>query len=79
MILDGSPTATGTYVESDNADHMPVAAQHMRVQHDGTLYSGLSALSTRQFGTPVAGKFTQVIQDGITVYTEGHPHRLPMT
>lgn len=74
---DGTQTATGIYVEQENHG-MHEVVKPFRVQHGGELYSGLSPLSQHIFGKPTAnGKFTEVIINGQTIYSESHPGRAP--
>ncbi len=78
MSIYGTPNPAATYREAENHGFDPVRVPY-RVQHDGTLYSSLSPLATPHvFGQPTANKkFTEVIVNGETVYSEGSPSRLP--
>lgn len=77
MSIYDTTNPAATYLEAENHSFDPVRVPY-RVQHDGTLYSSLSPLSTHSFGRPTANnKFTEVLVDGVVVYTEGHPSRLP--
>lgn len=77
MIPDGTTNPNGVYVEQENHG-MPEVVRPYQVQHGGELYSGLSPLKQHIFGKPTAnGKFTEVIINGETVYTESHTTRMP--
>jgi hypothetical protein len=79
MITDGTTNPAGVYVEQEYRGK-PNVGQPYHVQHGGELYSGLSPLKQHVFGKPTAnGKFTEVIVNGETVYTESHPSRSPNT
>lgn len=76
-MIDGTPNPTGVYAEQENHGMHEVVKPY-RVQHGGELYSGLSPLPQHTFGKPTAnGKFTEVIINGQTVYSESHPGRAP--
>lgn len=77
-MIDGTQNPAGAYVEQENHGMIDTVVKPYRVQHGGELYSGLSPLPQHVFGKPTAnGKFTEVIINGQTVYSESHPNRLP--
>lgn len=78
-MTDGTTTATGRYVEANNAKPYTPNTPPYRVQQGGELYSHLSPLQQFTFGRNAGGKFTSVTQDGVLVYSEAHPSRVPMT
>jgi hypothetical protein len=79
MITDGTTNPAGVYVEQEYSGK-PNVGQPYRVQHGGELYSGLSPLKQIAVARKTANdKFTEVIVNGETVYTESHPNRSPNT
>lgn len=75
MYLDGTYNPAGRYIEEENHGMAPVQEPFRAKQ-----YQGFSPLHPPVFGTPTAdGKFTKVIVNGETVYTEDHPLRQPQT
>lgn len=80
MSLDGSFNPAATYTEAIKPASIHEVVTPYRVQHGGELYAHLSPLKTKTFGLPTAdGKFTKVVVNGETVYSEDHPNRYPGT
>lgn len=78
MVLDGTTTPTGVYVEQINRPGFDQRTNPFHVTHDASPRYGLfnSGRNLPVFGKPTAnGKFTEVIIDGVTVYTENSPAR----
>lgn len=75
MDLNGNFNPAARYVEDENHGSAPIQEPFRAKQ-----YQALSPLHPPVFGTPTKnGKFTEVIVNGETVYTEDHPMRQPQT